>query len=68
MHEVPLPQWPLLALDDQQSLAREHEEVLAGEAILIIEGDERPLRQWDFVHCPPGTRHAFVGTGTGPCT
>ena len=42
--------------------------VLAGEAILIIEGEERPLRQWDFVRCPPGTRHGFVGAGTGPCT
>ena len=27
--------------------------VLAGEALLIIEGEERPLRQWDFVHCLP---------------
>jgi uncharacterized cupin superfamily protein len=41
--------------------------VLAGEAILIIEGEERALSQWDFVHCPPGTRHAFVGAGTEPC-
>ena len=42
--------------------------VLAGEAILIVEGEERPLRQWDFVHCPSGTKHGFVGAGTGPCT
>jgi uncharacterized cupin superfamily protein len=41
--------------------------VLSGEALLIIEGQERPLRQWDFVHCPPGTRHAIVGAGEGPC-
>jgi uncharacterized cupin superfamily protein len=41
--------------------------VLAGEALLIIEGTERRLRQWDFVHCPPETRHAFVGLGDGPC-
>jgi uncharacterized cupin superfamily protein len=41
--------------------------VLSGEAILIVEGEERPLRQWDFVHCPPGTRHVFVGAGAGPC-
>jgi mannose-6-phosphate isomerase-like protein (cupin superfamily) len=41
--------------------------VLSGEAILIVEGEERPLKQWDFVHCPPGTRHAFVGAGDGPC-
>ena len=41
--------------------------VLSGEAILIVEGEERPLKQWDFVHCPPETRHAFVGAGDGPC-
>ena len=41
--------------------------VLMGECILLIEGDERPLRAWDFVHCPPGTAHTFVGRGGGPC-
>jgi mannose-6-phosphate isomerase-like protein (cupin superfamily) len=41
--------------------------VLQGEATLIVEGLQRPLKQWDFVHCPPGTRHAFVGAGEGPC-
>jgi uncharacterized cupin superfamily protein len=41
--------------------------VLAGECVLLIEGEERPLRAWDFVHCPPGTAHAFVGAGEGPC-
>ena len=41
--------------------------VLAGEALLIVEGQERRLKQWDFVHCPPETRHAFVGAGEGPC-
>jgi uncharacterized cupin superfamily protein len=41
--------------------------VLSGEAVLIIEGQERPVRQWDFVHCPPGARHAFAGAGTGAC-
>ncbi|MDQ3425786.1 MAG: cupin domain-containing protein, partial [Actinomycetota bacterium] len=41
--------------------------VLSGEALLIIEGEERPLRQWDFVHCPPGTKHVIVGAGEGPC-
>ena len=40
--------------------------VLAGEALLVIEEEERTLRQWDFVHCPPGTKHVFVGAGTGP--
>ena len=41
--------------------------VLAGEAVLIVEGEERPLRQWDFVHCPPETNHVIVGAGDGPC-
>jgi mannose-6-phosphate isomerase-like protein (cupin superfamily) len=41
--------------------------VLSGEAIVIIEGEERPLRQWDFIHCPPGSRHTFVGAGNVPC-
>ena len=41
--------------------------VLAGEALAIIEGEERPLRRWDFVHCPPGTNHVIVGAGKGPC-
>jgi uncharacterized cupin superfamily protein len=41
--------------------------VLSGEALLIVEGEERLLRQWDFVHCPPETRHTFVGAGEGPC-
>ena len=41
--------------------------VLAGTCLLLIEEQERPLKAWDFVHCPPGTRHTFVGTGDGPC-
>jgi uncharacterized cupin superfamily protein len=41
--------------------------VLAGECVLLVEGEERPLRAWDFVHCPPETEHIFVGTGDGPC-
>ena len=40
--------------------------VVAGEALLIVEGEERPLRAWDFVHCPPGTNHVIVGAGEGP--
>jgi uncharacterized cupin superfamily protein len=42
--------------------------VLSGECTLLVEEQERTLRQWDFVHCPPGTRHIFVGAGDGPCT
>jgi uncharacterized cupin superfamily protein len=41
--------------------------VLAGECTALVEGEERTLRQWDFLHCPPGTAHAFVGGGSGPC-
>jgi uncharacterized cupin superfamily protein len=41
--------------------------VLAGECLLLVEGEERPLRAWDFVHCPAGTEHVFVGGGAGPC-
>lgn len=40
--------------------------VLYGEPLLLIEGEERPLRQWDFVHFPPGTKHMVVGAGDGP--
>ena len=42
--------------------------ILSGEALLLVEGEERPLRQWDFVHCPPDTEHMIIGAGTGPCT
>jgi uncharacterized cupin superfamily protein len=41
--------------------------VVSGEAVLIAEGQERRLRAWDFVHCPPKTKHVIVGAGNGPC-
>jgi uncharacterized cupin superfamily protein len=41
--------------------------VLSGECLLLIEEQERRLQAFDFVHCSPGTRHAFVGAGDGPC-
>jgi uncharacterized cupin superfamily protein len=41
--------------------------VLSGECLLLVEGDERRLRAWDFVHCPAWTEHVFVGAGDGPC-
>ena len=41
--------------------------VLSGECKLLVEGEERPLRAWDFFHCPAGTEHVFVGAGDGPC-
>jgi uncharacterized cupin superfamily protein len=62
----------LNVLEPGQPLCRYHWEadqedflVLAGEALLVVEEEERPLKQWDFVHCPPGTRHVFVGAGSG---
>ena len=47
--------------------AQENFLVVAGECILVIEGEERRLGPWDFVHCPPGTAHVRVGAGEGPC-
>jgi uncharacterized cupin superfamily protein len=41
--------------------------VLRGEPLLIVEGEERPLRQWDYVHCPAGAGHVIVGAGEQPC-
>jgi uncharacterized cupin superfamily protein len=40
--------------------------VVSGEPLLIIEGEERQLRAWDFVHCPPNTKHVIIGAGSGP--
>jgi uncharacterized cupin superfamily protein len=60
----------LFVLEPGQPMSMYHYEVdqedflvLAGEALLIVEGEERPLRQWDFVHCPPNTEHVIVGAG-----
>jgi quercetin dioxygenase-like cupin family protein len=41
--------------------------VVSGECVLVIEGEERRLKAWDFVHCPPWTKHVFVATGDAPC-
>jgi uncharacterized cupin superfamily protein len=41
--------------------------VLSGECVAIVEEEERRLRAWDFLHCPPGTGHVFVGMGSEPC-
>jgi uncharacterized cupin superfamily protein len=41
--------------------------VLSGECLLLVEGEERRLRAWDFVHCPAWTEHVFVGAGDRPC-
>ena len=64
----------LVALAPGEAMAMYHWEadqedflVLAGEALLIVEGEERPLRRWDFVHCPAGTKHVIVGAGDAQC-
>ena len=46
--------------------AQENFLVLAGECLLLVNGEERPLRAWDFVHSPAGTEHVIVGAGDGP--
>jgi quercetin dioxygenase-like cupin family protein len=41
--------------------------VLSGECIAVVEGEERRMKQWDYLHCPPGTAHITIGAGEGPC-
>jgi uncharacterized cupin superfamily protein len=41
--------------------------VLSGECRLLVEGEERRIRPWDFFHCAPETEHAFAGAGDRPC-
>jgi uncharacterized cupin superfamily protein len=74
--EAPFPQlgYTIAVLEPGQSGGRYHREanqedflVLTGECLLLIEGDERRLKAWDFVHCPPDTEHGFVGAGEWPC-
>ena len=72
-------EWPQLGLNINvlrpgQPMAMYHWEadqedflVLSGEALLIVEGRERPLRAWDLVHCPRDTKHTILGAGDGPC-
>jgi uncharacterized cupin superfamily protein len=40
--------------------------VLSGEALLIVEDEERTLRAWDYFHCPVSVSHTIVGAGSGP--
>ncbi len=63
----------LNVLKPGQSLAIYHREnaqegflVLAGACVLIVEGEERELKTWDFFHCPPQTEHVIVGAGEEP--
>jgi uncharacterized cupin superfamily protein len=64
----------LTVLGPGEAMAMYHREndqedflVLSGEALAIVEGEERPLRPWDLLHCPPGTNHVIVGAGREPC-
>jgi uncharacterized cupin superfamily protein len=74
--EAPFPDlgFTLSVLQPGQTGGRYHREanqedflVLVGECLLLVEGEERSLRAWDFVHCPADTEHSFVGAGDGPC-
>jgi len=73
--EAPFPQLAinLRVLQPGQPNCLYHQEspqedflVLAGECLLLVEGQEQRLRAWDFVHCPPETNHMIVGAGGGP--
>jgi uncharacterized cupin superfamily protein len=64
----------LRVLSPGKPLCRYHREnaqedflVLSGSCTLLVNGEERSLRAWDFVHCPPGVTHVLVGAGEGPC-
>ena len=74
--EVSFPElgFTIAVLEPGQSGGRYHREdnqedflVLQGDCIALIEGEERPMKAWDFLHCPSGTEHAFIGAGDGPC-
>ena len=47
--------------------AQENFLVLSGRCTMLVNGAERALETWDFVHCPPGVSHVFVGAGDRPC-
>lgn len=47
--------------------AQENILVLAGRCKLLVNGEERALKAWDFVHLPAGVSHVCVGDGDGPC-
>jgi len=73
---LPFPEFGfnLRVLSPGQANAMYHREanqedflVLTGKCRLLVEGRERELEAWDFVHCPANTEHVFVGAGTAPC-
>ena len=62
----------MTVLQPQQPMTMYHREryqegflVLRGECLLIVEGREVPLHQWDYFHCPADVPHAIVGAGDG---
>lgn len=66
--------YTIAVLQPGQSGGRYHREgnqedflVLSGECLLLVEGEERHLKAWDFVHFPPNAEHAVVGAGDRPC-
>jgi uncharacterized cupin superfamily protein len=46
-----------------QEPAQEDFLVLDGDALLIVEGQERRLKKWDLVHCPRDVPHTILGVG-----
>ena len=65
MNDLPISN---VADSDSEEGAQERFLVLAGECTLVVEEEERAMRQWDYFHCPAGTRHVLVGAGEGPCS
>jgi len=64
----------LTVLEPGQSMTMYHREryqegflLLRGECLLIVEGQEVPMKQWDYFHCPPDVPHAIVGAGGATC-
>ena len=64
----------LTVLEPGQPNCRYHREnaqedflVLSGHCVLVVNGQERRLGPWDYVHCPPGASHVFIGAGDVPC-
>ena len=51
---------PLPRRGDQEAFL-----VIKGDAVLIVEEQERQLRAWDLVHTPPWADHVIVGAGDG---
>lgn len=41
--------------------------VLRGECLLLVDGEERRLREWDLFHSAAGTEHVLVGITDEPC-